>query len=284
MLKPIGKHIYYLDHQPETDRPLLAAVVGENHCLMIDSGNSSAHAELFQAELQKVTKKKVNIVALTHWHWDHTFGLQAIDGVSVAHKLTKVKLKEYQSFAWDDAALDQRVRDGIEIEFCQEMIKKELPDRSNLHIQTPVITFDKSLKIDLGDISCRIDHIGGDHAEDSSVIYIPEEKMVFLGDCLSPDFYSGSWSYDSSKLEKVIEQVRSYNANWYATSHDYVETKAELFKYLDQLQQLSKIVGDYLFEKEMLTKFKEELHRSPAEDEQELLNYFLQGNRKKEKQ
>lgn len=108
--------------------------------------------------------------------------------------------------------------------------------------------------------------------------------MVFLGDCLSPDFYSGSWSYDSSKLEKVIEQVRSYNANWYATSHDHVETKAELFKYLDQLQQLSKIAEDYLSEQEMLTKFKEEVHRSPNEEEKELLDYFLQGNRKKEKQ
>lgn len=59
MLKPIGKHIYYLDHQPDTDRPLLAAVVGEKHCLMIDSGNSPAHAELFQVELQNVTEKRL---------------------------------------------------------------------------------------------------------------------------------------------------------------------------------------------------------------------------------
>ncbi len=25
MLKPIGKHIYYLDHQPETDRPFASS-------------------------------------------------------------------------------------------------------------------------------------------------------------------------------------------------------------------------------------------------------------------
>ena len=29
-----------------------------------------------------------------------------------------------------------------------------------------------------------IEHVGGDHAPDSCVVYVPDERVLFLGDCL----------------------------------------------------------------------------------------------------
>jgi glyoxylase-like metal-dependent hydrolase (beta-lactamase superfamily II) len=44
------------------------------------------------------------------------------------------------------------------------------------------MTFEDEVQIDLGGITCIIKHVGGDHADDSVVIYIKEEKILFLGD------------------------------------------------------------------------------------------------------
>ncbi|HBF58269.1 MAG TPA: Zn-dependent hydrolase, partial [Exiguobacterium sp.] len=42
--KQLTSRIWYQTPVSETDRPILAVVRGEKHQLMIDAGNSSAHA------------------------------------------------------------------------------------------------------------------------------------------------------------------------------------------------------------------------------------------------
>ena len=84
---------------------------------------------------------------------------------------------------WSDSALDQRVKEGSEIAFCRDMIKLELPHRSQRVFKIPEISFDSEIEIDLGGVSCQIKHVGGDHAEDSSIVFIPEDGIVFLRLC-----------------------------------------------------------------------------------------------------
>ena len=39
--------------------------------------------------------------------------------------------------------------------------------------------------------SVIIENIKGDHSEDSSIVYIPDEEIMFLGDSICEDIYSG---------------------------------------------------------------------------------------------
>ncbi|CAM5678520.1 Zn-dependent hydrolase OS=Lysinibacillus sphaericus OX=1421 GN=LS41612_04895 PE=4 SV=1 [Lysinibacillus sphaericus] len=65
------------------------------------------------------------MVVLTHWHWDHIFGLSALRHmVSIASEKTKTAMEQLIPFSWSDEALDARVKEGIEIEFCARAIKK----------------------------------------------------------------------------------------------------------------------------------------------------------------
>src|SRR5262249_24921847 len=80
-------------------------------------------------------------IALTHWHWDHSFGSAAIDAPVIAHADTAAELAVQAAYDWSDEALDQRVRDGREIAFCAEFLRVELPDRSDLEIVLPSDTF-----------------------------------------------------------------------------------------------------------------------------------------------
>ena len=46
------------------------------------------------------------------------------------------------------------------------------------------IVFQERLDIELGGVTVRIRHVGGDHSADSSVMYIEPDRVLFLGDCL----------------------------------------------------------------------------------------------------
>ena len=61
------------------------------------------------------------------------------------------------------------------------------------------------MEIDLGGITCIVEHVGGVHAPDSSIIYVVEDKVLFLADCVYQDFYSGEWSYDQGEFEHVAK-------------------------------------------------------------------------------
>lgn len=176
--------------------------------------------------------------------------------------------------------MDERVRQGKEIEFCSEMIKLEMPSRSNLRIGNVDIAFKESLEIDLGGINCIIENIGGCHSEDSSLIYIPNEKTMFLGDCLCEDMYSGEWSYDKDKLISMINKIKKYETVHYVTSHNDPESNKEIWSFLNDIIKIGDFVGnDYLKDK-VIDRYNKLYGKAPNEDELYYINSFVKGNRK----
>lgn len=78
----------------------------------------------------------------------------------------------------------------------------------------PELTFDSRMTIDLGGVSCVIEHVGGDPSSDSSLIYIPEEKILFVGDFLYPNIYASKWNYTIEKSRRIVEQLeKKYDVN-----------------------------------------------------------------------
>ena len=74
-----------------------------------------------------------DFVALTHWHWDHIFGLPVLqDALSIAHSETKKEIRTLVSYEWTDEALDARVKEGTEIAFCADCIKKSLKKKREI--------------------------------------------------------------------------------------------------------------------------------------------------------
>ena len=134
-LKRFSDRIWYLPHSEETDRPILGYVRGDRCSLMIDAGNSPAHVELFCHALREQKLPLPDYCVLTHWHWDHTFGIAALkeqtpqaDGHPaqvIACTATSQKLAAVADWEWTDAAMRERLRTGQDIEFCDQCIRRE---------------------------------------------------------------------------------------------------------------------------------------------------------------
>ena len=61
-----------------------------------------------------------DFVALTHWHWDHIFGLPVLqDALSIAHSETKKEIRTLVSYEWTDEALDARVKRVLKLHFVR---------------------------------------------------------------------------------------------------------------------------------------------------------------------
>jgi glyoxylase-like metal-dependent hydrolase (beta-lactamase superfamily II) len=274
----LSNHIWALPPDPATDRPVLGAVIGQQATLVIDAGNSPAHAQLLLAGLAQVASAPLCAVVLTHWHWDHVFGASAWAAPLVAHAETKRRIEALATLAWDDAALDQRVADGTEIAFCRDMFKAEWPDRTQLHIRPPDVSFDSGLEFDLGGVMCQARHVGGDHSADSTVVYIPEDGVVFLGDCLCEDLYHQPPNYTVGKLFPLLDTVLSFDAKAYVPAHDPAPmSRAEMTALAERLKFIGRLVERLGGRREDILRQLPAADSALDEDNRAVVEAFLAG-------
>lgn len=85
-LKRLTDRIYYLEHESETDRPMLAYIRGDKWSLAIDAGYSSSHVADFYRAIEAEHLKKPDFTVITHWHYDHTFGCMRSAGSALPMK------------------------------------------------------------------------------------------------------------------------------------------------------------------------------------------------------
>lgn len=281
MLKKLTKRVYYMPNRNEGDRPLLGLVVGDKCSLIIDSGNSKEHAEEFLNEISKLNIPKVKYVFLTHWHWDHIFGLAYMNFTSICHEKTNKILLEMENYKWDDKSIEDRVNRGIEIKFCADNINLENPNRDNIKIKSCDISFSKDMFVNLGGVTCKIVNVEGNHTEDSSVLYVEEEKVLFMGDCYAEDLYSGPWSYSKSLLYPLIDKINNFNADYFLQSHCSPLNKEEMKENFNMMIKIGNLVGDSKDKNKCILNFEDQYKRKPNEEENYIINSFINGNYKK---
>lgn len=279
-IEKIGERFWYITPISETDRPILGMVVGDRKTLMIDAGNSESHANYFTGELSKKGVPHPDLVVLTHWHWDHIFGLSALSHtVSISHKETKEAMEKLIPYSWSDEALDERVKAGTEIEFCATAIKKEFTEHRDIAITLPHVTFENRLEIDLGGVNCIVQHVGGIHASDAVIVYIKEEKVLFLGDCMYADIFSEKVNYKVNETLQLLDQIETYDAHTYVLSHHPRPlSKEEFNEEVTLLRTTAKFTelcnGD---QQKIIEEFRLHVNRELTEDELETISYFVNG-------
>jgi glyoxylase-like metal-dependent hydrolase (beta-lactamase superfamily II) len=276
-------HVYWLSPNAATDRPLIGAVVGSEAALVVDAGNSPAHARLFLDEYASLRLPAPRYLVLTHWHWDHVFGTGTFDLPTLAHSETRRIVTEMAGLDWSDRAIERRVREGSEIAFCRDNIKAELPDRSRLVIRPPEIGFAEQVEVALGGLVCQVIHVGGDHSPDSSVVYVPADRVLFLGDCLSEDLYSGKPSYTTAALFPLLDRLLGLEVDYYLESHSPRPTpRQELVEFEDLIHRIGSEVEKAGPERKAALSAVRACLGGPLNPEQaEIAEAFLAGLNKK---
>jgi glyoxylase-like metal-dependent hydrolase (beta-lactamase superfamily II) len=235
-LRKLSDRIYYLPAEERTDRPVLGYTRGDILSLAVDAGNSSDHVAKFYRELTESDLRLPDFTVITHWHWDHSFGMHAVSGKTIASYLTNRKLVEVQRWEWTDEAMSKRLKTGEDIEMCDRCIRLEYPDRSKTKVVTADVEFTGAITIDLGGVRCEVKEFISPHSSDSVSVHIPEERIAFIGDAESGDYYQNNGEYDKEKLEELINTLKEIDADIIMPGHDDPQPKEAVMNYLKNIK------------------------------------------------
>ena len=279
--KQLTNRIWYQTPVSETDRPIVAVITGDERSLVIDAGNSSQHAALFLDEVEKHGLRRPDLVVLTHWHWDHIFGMKQMAVPTIATNRTVEEMQKIVDYEWSDEALEERIHQGIEIPFCADAIKLEFGKDRDIEVILPTIRFTGELEINLGGVTCLLRQVENDHSPGSALVYIPEERVLFLGDAMYADIFSAEWNYTVNQMTRLLDTIGEYEADYYVWSHGEAMAK-EAFEQevyvLRQIIEVTKQATGHLSEMQRL--YGELVGRELTTDEEETLVFFANGTKK----
>ena len=200
-LKRLSEHIWYMPYEEERDRPNLGYVKGDNWSFAIDAGHSDIHVKDFYALLEKENLPLPSLTVLTHWHWDHTFGMHAVNGLCIANEKTNSHLLEWKS----------KIESNGPDEFLaiDESIRKEYANNKKVIVVPADILFSDELTLDLGGCKVQVIESEAPHTDDSTLVYVVKDKVLFLGDSTCKDFRKGI--KDKNLCKKLADKIKSIN-------------------------------------------------------------------------
>ncbi|MCY1712682.1 MBL fold metallo-hydrolase [Caproiciproducens galactitolivorans] len=237
MLEKLTDRIYFLPGEKKTDRPYLYYINGDTMSLAIDAGNSKRHVEKFYHELEERGFRKPDYTVITHWHWDHTFGMHAVAGKTIASVLTNQKLREVQNWEWTKQKMREREESGEDIAFCNQCILCEYENLKDIVVVPAEIEVKEKTAIDLGGIHCVLEPHDSTHSRDSLFLYIPEEKVLVVGDSDCEDYY-GDGKYDQERLKNLTAYIEKFDFSTYVIGHDVPRSRKEATDFLKSQMEL----------------------------------------------
>lgn len=221
----LSPRIYALPFSKEADRPNLFYLRGDDFSVAIDAGNSAAHAEAFYAAVEAAGLPLPKLTVITHWHWDHTFGLHARREHTVASEKTNEKLQAVATWVWTREAMDAREQTGEDIPFCSEHIRVEYPNLSAITVQPAKESLKESRTIDAGNLPIELLVRDSPHSRDALLLHLPTEQALFVSDADCEDFYHGG-VYDRARLSDFIDFLERTPYERHFLGHAEEETKA----------------------------------------------------------
>ena len=223
-LYKLSDKIYYSEYEQERDRPALGYIKGDRFSIAVDAGHSDEHVKEFYDLLNKEGLELPSLTIITHWHWDHSFAMHAISGLSIANRRTDRYLKDFIS----------KQNEEYEKQFLSwdPSIAMEYKDEKPIIVKQADIVYDGSLKIDAGNTPIIVFEAISPHTDDASLVYLPKEKVLFFGDAISGVF--PTWEADPSLTRGLVETLETLDMDYCIGGHWPIYTKEELLKQLKE--------------------------------------------------
>ncbi len=208
-IRKLTERVWMYPFEEERDRPVLCYIHGDRWNLAVDAGHSDEHVMEFYRALEDNGLPLPDITVLTHWHWDHTFGMHSVHGLCLANEKTNAYLKEFR---------DRIEKEGAGFFLAlDESIRKEYKDGKPVIVTLSDMVYSKEMLMDLGNCHVRIFEADSPHTDDSTLVLVPEDKVLVLGDSICGEF--PEWTVDPVPAGKLAETIRKADAKICVAGH-----------------------------------------------------------------
>ncbi|MFI7521332.1 MBL fold metallo-hydrolase [Micromonospora globbae] len=216
--------LYPGDPDPLAVQAGVALVADERGSVLVDAGQSPAHAREIRAALHAAGLPEPRWLVYTHHHWDHVWGACAWPGVEiVGHVSGRELLREEAARPWSHRYLREQVRASPRLAPSFRARALAVDSWDDFAVLPPTRTFTDEDDLPVG---VRLRHVGGAHAPDSTVVLVPDSGVMLLGDCFYPPPAHLREPDDGPDLA-LVRRLLDDHYDWYVSSHAEPMTRAQ---------------------------------------------------------
>lgn len=111
------------------------------------------------------------------------------------------------------------------------------------YIKFPVNVYEKKSELDLGNLKVVIDELPNSHAKGSLLIYLPKEKMMFIGDAVAGKITKNSYSINRSLTYELNKKLKEYDVETYVDGHSrFILNNAKLIN--EEIENYNRILKE----------------------------------------
>jgi len=242
-LDKITEHVYQINGGAGANG---GVIIGESEVLVIDSKMTEESVNQTIKAIADLTDKPIKYLVNTHSDGDHIMGNRYFPRsvTFIAHLICRddfFKENFGRESDWDDA---------IYFPF------------------TPSLTFKKNMNIWLGKKKIELHYFGVGHTAGDIFVYVPEEKIAFMGDL----YFSGrpqlihsikngnSYAY----VKTLTSMLESLDAELFLSGHSDPVGREALEKHIQEMVARHKKVKDFISQNKSLEDVLEEFDKNEA--------------------
>ena len=220
VLKRLTDRVWVYPFEEERDRPNLGYVRGDRLCMAVDAGHSDDHIAAFYRALEDRCLPLPDVTVLTHWHWDHCFAMHAAHGLTLANARTDGHLRRFK-------ARVAREGDGAFLSL-HESVRREYAAGRPVVIVPADLVYTGEARLELGGCTVRAFEAPSPHTDDSTLVHIPGEGVLFVGDACGGAFPTGE--RDAALAMKLAGVISALDAKICVEGHWVAEDRDEVIK------------------------------------------------------
>lgn len=210
--------------------------------ILIDTTSSPAEARSL-IEAVEADIDDVRLVINTHFHSDHTWGNQVFRCPILAHRLCLERMQANLKNEWSGeelwAYLAEQEKTNPEKAAGLRMMLEEL------EITPPSQVFDESFEGQLGGVQFEVIHLGG-HTPDLSVVWLPENRVLFASDLIFQGRYPYIFDADIPAWIHQLDRLLEFEAEAIIPGHGVRCGEAEIRVLQEYLQSTWDLVGEHI--------------------------------------
>jgi len=264
-------------------------LITDKGVLVVDAGTLQMDGKAIENHIKTVTEKPISYVVLTHYHFDHAFGVCGFSGnpIIVGYENVVKNLKTYgqryiDRYRNDDlgpkvqflkAKLDSLKRinspEWREVEKRYTTHSAQLENLEKTKILLPTITFNKGMTIFLAEDTIRLVYPGNTHTDCNILVEFVNQEALATGDFLfnrCMPYIDYKANCDTKNWIEQIDYLAKRDFKYIIPGHGKLANKSDLVSQANYLSDLRYEINNGIKNKKTLPQLQSEIKMTKYSD------------------
>lgn len=223
-----------------------------NQTIVFDTFNTPQAAEDLKRAVKRETSSPITWVVNSHYHGDHIRGNQIFtESTIISSQTTYEKMQEIhptriakQKQGIEELtkyinSLKKQINNDRGIEQKISFLSEVESSLAILELTLPKQTFKKEVTFKGIERNAKLFTLGGGHSYCDAMLFVPEEKVIFMGDLLfveaHPSFFEET---NPNQWTHILKAVEGIDFNKAVPGHGQVGTKKDILRLIDYIEHI----------------------------------------------